>query len=524
MWPWLSELLAFVQSIIGWVTLVLLCVLFRKPISGLLDRLQRLIFRSGGQHVEIGATTTTRQAQVGKDVKQVEPKEREVAKESEKPSDDCLSEFTQLLRDGQNEGADFKYREHVVKLARSGEGVLHDPFWLFIGFDITASSKYLALLKESAGKSRNSHEVLEASTWLGILYREMNDADERKNVWLRLVARDLTRDLKFNAYLNLAHVCLEEKSLAEAAAAFSNASALVESDSDLSALLRLESSIAEANGDSVISALLQERAAALDDWDPDAIFRLAYSESNTNLMRLSIANYAALLATNTESHWAANNLAVISGNLDLPTVSISLYSKAAQNGNSLALANIGYAYLDAGFVDDAEKVVQKALELDDVHENIHRLQADIKIRCQAQQEKWQDKVKSARSLQAFVRRCIAARSQNVNLQRLLAGGWLLPTGEEVKVELDGSEIKFEWIPQRGIRAGKSETAVVGSFEGKCFLGEYIPSHNGIQDYLLADAGKSKKVIGLLDESSQELELRGYRGEESFTVYLNRPRN
>jgi hypothetical protein len=75
----------------------------------------------------------------------------------------------------------------------------------------------------------------------------------------------------------------------------------------------------------------------------------------------ALFHYRQYIQTQQENSGAYNNVGVAADTLKLPVTAIDGYLKAEETGNSLATSNRVYALLGAGFVDDAIKVCEDAL-------------------------------------------------------------------------------------------------------------------------------------------------------------------
>jgi len=90
-------------------------------------------------------------------------------------------------------------------------------------------------------------------------------------------------------------------------------------------------------------------------------FALASKYGATGRDADALFHYRRYIQTQKESSGAYNNAGVAADALKLPATAIDLYLKAEETGNSLATSNRAYALLGAGFVSDATKICEEAL-------------------------------------------------------------------------------------------------------------------------------------------------------------------
>lgn len=113
-----------------------------------------------------------------------------------------------------------------------------------------------------------------------------------------------------------------------------------------------------------------EAALDIDPLDTkDFRFRLAYGYSNAGHKKLALLHYKKLKDIGDNS--GLNNLGVGYSAHELNCKAVQNYIKASENGETLAMANLCYKYLNEGFLDEAKNLVEKARKLGQKGVNVH---------------------------------------------------------------------------------------------------------------------------------------------------------
>src|SRR3546814_18822125 len=68
-----------------------------------------------------------------------------------------------------------------------------------------------------------------------------------------------------------------------------------------------------------------------------------------------------------------NNLGVAYENQKLPIKAIYSYKESKKLGNTLAMSNLAYRFLHAGFLDEAKSVCEEAAKVPDHHQNVDKI-------------------------------------------------------------------------------------------------------------------------------------------------------
>lgn len=104
-----------------------------------------------------------------------------------------------------------------------------------------------------------------------------------------------------------------------------------------------------------------ERALSCDVHNKQARFQLAYVYSqNDTLQSLSLRHYRILLRQDPRYLFAENNLGIVYGKLGLNVPKIEAWQSAAGHNDGYSIGNLMFAYLEAGFIEMAEKVFDEA--------------------------------------------------------------------------------------------------------------------------------------------------------------------
>lgn len=120
--------------------------------------------------------------------------------------------------------------------------------------------------------------------------------------------------------------------------------------------------VAKSESNRELESAALERVLDLDPSDADTRFRLAYLYGEMENQRLSMYHYTLRLYQGRDAT-ALNNLAVARGALKLPGREIGAFEKAAED-SWLAKANLSHAYVDRGFLIEAEKLANEVLKAD----------------------------------------------------------------------------------------------------------------------------------------------------------------
>lgn len=159
--------------------------------------------------------------------------------------------------------------------------------------------------------------------------------------------------------------------------------------------------IYKEQGDLEISCSLYEMALNYEPTDLSIRFRLAYDYDEIKKYALSAYHYKTYLKTSEDST-AINNLGVEYERLKLFGKSVHSYMKAISKDNTLANANIARLYLEKGFYDDAEKILNHAIEKKEHHENINYYLNQLKTSIEKEEKNEESLIKVVQDYREFI--------------------------------------------------------------------------------------------------------------------------
>ncbi len=181
--------------------------------------------------------------------------------------------------------------------------------------------------------------------------------------------------------------------------------------------------VAELSGDSDDLFGLTERLLHLNPSDTDARFNLAYNYSQKDQEDASLYHYLKI-PYQERGAIAWNNLGVEFDHFNLASKAVLAYRKAEEIGETLAMSNLVYKLIKAGFLHEAEELCKKAMTIQGYHKNVSHAVVKIKDLPDEEKKKETEITEKALPLSEFYRDYGYALLQED--QRDYAGQWQGP--------------------------------------------------------------------------------------------------
>ncbi len=197
---------------------------------------------------------------------------------------------------------------------------------------------------------------------------------------------------------------------------------------------------AEVKGDNHLKIEAMEAIARFEPDNQDNRFSLAYAHSEMGSSELALHHYL-LIPDRIRSTTTWNNVGVAYQNLSLPGRAVAAYKRAAIGGETLAMSNLAYRFMNAGFFAEAEAEIARAMNDGIPHRNVGEAIAHLADLPDSETKSVKEIEAVAVAKVAFYRDLSQAILQPTI--KIIQGGWIGPKGP-ISIVLSGTEFGAVW--------------------------------------------------------------------------------
>ena len=411
--------------------------LFDRPLS----RLQNFTFQHKETQISAQTEQNKEETTTDKQIQEMSVEDDKDSPEEESPeSADSNSEkkprinpFIRMIRAFAK--SDFTEArdayEEMIKGAKSEDDKRRfEADYLYYCYTKASDSKALGKLhKLSSHKSTRKTVIFR----LAGCYLATKDYSKAREVYEK--AREVEEDEVYSSDLTskIARCWSEEgdpdAGLEEVVARFQ----VVEKEESKKTLYEAMAFLYEAKDCEKMRAIMLEKLLEFEPNNTRARFDAAYSQSNANLTAISIYNYETLLGLDPKYEYALNNLGIQYGFEGLKLKSVEYLKKSSEIGNTLAMANIAYRLIEAGFYDESAEVLSRANEFENPHLNVASAKAKLEESYKEENDKNKSLSDTGDTQRQFLREYAQAYVEQVEPNPFI-GAWVLPNGGVCTVE------------------------------------------------------------------------------------------
>ncbi len=357
------------QIIISWPAAIIISVIFlRKPLISLLDRLiksKHAKAKVGPLEIDIGKVTEHPEEKIatpkGSETEELQKAEEHIP---EQESDKLLDEVFELLFEKKNyTEAQRVFHEKVEPKLMSDDKVFWHAVVLRSSHELGDGSA-LGKLEEIAKTNSSEPRIIKQ---LAYRYKEMGEFDKAKEKFLFAkdqydINDDAKKKLIIDCYIQASWCLASDDKYNDAIDMLKQILGNNELQNQKAKILSGMAYIAKDKQVTEEFICYAEASLNADPLNTDLRFKLAYTYSGIGCEKLALLHYKKLTDITTNIV-ALNNLGVCYDNLKLKAKGITSYLRSAEGKETLAMGNLAHSYLNAGFINDAKKLIDKANKL-----------------------------------------------------------------------------------------------------------------------------------------------------------------
>lgn len=481
------------------VLLALTLYYFRTPIHDWLSRRKNLRFRRGDTEVfvedhdvaEKSPSNETAEARPEPEAQPEHPEKlgKELVSEEE---DNVLLLMLNHLESGNKKDAVRAYEELKTKDAEFEDDIMFQG----LVYRYLRDPEALEFLQTMA---KDEKAAGSAFYWLGQCHEADGNLEKAESSYRQAISRGSFEENRARYAVALAKVLHERGHPDKGRDVLLAELKKAETETVKARLFGGLAHIEDTSGNALFKALYLAKVSEYRPTDASARFQAAYAFSQAGLPDLAILYYETLHTHEADYSMARNNMSIAHDKLGLKSLATQNLFESAEKDNTLAMANLAYRYLDAGFFEDAEGWVQKALVKEKPHANVPQAAADMASRRQNEETEKLQMIERARRRKSFLKTATEAHLQDVDLRLALGAEWRVRDFGSVELEPSGSAVTFTFHKHKIVL----DIVDQGCF-GKAKI--YTKSYGILHEALGQKYGDPIRAVAVIDRQGKHIEV------------------
>jgi Na+-transporting methylmalonyl-CoA/oxaloacetate decarboxylase gamma subunit len=510
--------------------IMLLVIVNRRAISNLITRFTSINYKKGDSQIGIEAAAPTKEDS-HKDKELSNAIEKPLTKEDSRASAEAKEESKEndwsvtahkALDENRLEDAEKAFDQYASNEQDELKVEENKAFYLFLLFEKGKDNSAIQKLEELATTAKSEKTKHNTLVWLSFCYQDSSQVNKQISLWQEAVNSFTESELITRSIVSLAHALKSNDQSEDAKEILLSRLKVVNNDLQKSSIFSSLSEIEESLGNKKIAIYCKDKSMEYDASNRDELFDLAYSASKQGIDTISISNYLTLLRIDSDNSIALNNLGVEAQSAGLKIKAVEKYIAASNKNNTLAMANQGSLLLEAGFIEEAEKIAKEASKKDDPHENVYSLLSNISKKRKEQNKEWDELSKKTLDKQKHIR--LYTEQYYLGSYKNIVGDWVLDNGTILTIEKDNTNIT--WIDSsQSLAIGNTDyiITITGRISGSTITGRYKRKRNTKQISLL-DMGSDKDIpcIGFISNDGMSLNIVSDSHDNDLHILSRKP--
>ena len=519
----------FLSDNIGYILLFTLLIVCRKAISNLIGRLTNFKWKKGNSEIGVEAvapqmmnksSSLDRAVELPGESK--EDQER-ITKEEEVQEQNWFSKMHSAFDNGRIEDAKAAFKEYAFEEKDPIKLEENEAFFLYFLFIKGKDNSAIPQLEKLASSSTNEESKYTILTWLSFCLHDSSQIKAEIDLWKNSIKSFKSDNLTTGATVNLAYALNRDGSASESKKLLTSRLHAISTQEEKSKIFAALSQVEKSLGNNKLSIYCKDKSLEFDPNNRDELFNAAYQASEENVDEISISNYITLLRIDQDNSTALNNLGVRAQEAKLMIKAVEKYKKSSSYNNTLSMANQGYQLLNAGFVEEAETIARKAVQMEAPHENVYSLLSRIGELQKEQDSKWKDLIDNSIARQKFIRNYTEA--YYVGMLNNFDGSWDTGNGNIVSITISGNKLQVSWQESIGaLTKDLYKVEISGKITKSSFQGRYKKTKESGHEYaglLGLSSNKDIACIGILSDDGSSISLVAEDYKNDFSMVLKR---
>ena len=461
---WVGLLMQSVSDNFKFIIIVLavliLAYIFRKPLSALIPNIKKFLYKGKGTQVEFEAITASHtpvidltskiteappvKNEVKEEVKEIEEKSAANEWHPETAEDWQMNMYFGFIERVFDKAEESYLKFNELEMDKEKRD-LNEIAYLRMKFEYKGDADAYKKLESRLGGG-NDAQIHRA---LGLCDEHASNHQGAVNHFLKEFGLAKSSEEKVYSSINLARSYLKLGNKGETLKTLTNELKYKLTDDERADVYQALADYYESTDDHEMKVITLQKASEIKPSDQGLLFKVGYSSSEITegFKELSLLSYKNAVKFGSKDEAVLNNMGVQYGRLGMPLKAVEAYKKSMAEGGSLAVSNLANNYMNAGFEEEAKKILDKEKTKDDVHKNVFESIANLEDKKEKESKDEKDLLEKAQKQQKFLSEF--ADGVSIPSQRpALNGIWKDKEGIEFSITQDGSILSVWWMDKK----------------------------------------------------------------------------
>ncbi|WP_346863870.1 hypothetical protein [uncultured Draconibacterium sp.] len=385
--------------------------------------------------------------------------EDEVEKRNKDTFYDC---FISLKDDNLAEAT--RIYEEIQKNSEQPKHFQNELIFLYYKF-LSGFTDIIDIFKEKLNDNNlGDSDKYQVNFYLGLCYKDSGNIEKTINQFNNAIDLAQNEEQLSDCSFQISMVYKEDKAYEKSISVLVDRISKLDSDKSKAWLYRVLSNIYKDLDNSLMRLSCLEKSIELLPNDTNTLFDIAFDYAASGYEDSSIVYYLNLLRFKPKHANALNNIGSGFKTKEMLFESIEYYKKAMEQDNTLAVGNLCFQYINAGFKEEALELIDKYKNHENLEQMVIKAQDEIMNTDRLKSDKMKKLRENGESISSFLKKYSESIFKNKSTLNYSSKEWTDEEKHEISVSIKEGNILIKWAQENKFLDDKDEFLIEGKLD------------------------------------------------------------
>ncbi|MCV9386982.1 tetratricopeptide repeat protein [Reichenbachiella ulvae] len=496
-----EDIVKIIQAIGGiWPLLLSICFIIAiiKKWNWIWDRfdnVKKIKVKSGNNEFEVETNGSSNKKESLPEIEKVtEELDENESKEEEQTLFDCYTS----LKQGERKKAEEIFSQVQKKASKE---VLYKNEIVFLFYKhLSGDPTVIDNLKKRLDDSNlGNSDRLVVLKFIAKCYSDLNNVQELSTYFDKALELAQSDSEKSSIVLDKFYGLKEANEIEKGRTILINFLPSLNDNNEKAKLLHALSDTYEGEEEIILRLSTLEKAVSLVPNNVHLLFSLAFDLAKYEYKKESINSYLKLLQYTPKNANALNNIGSGFKSVEMNNYAVEYYKRAKEENHTLAIGNLCFQFINAGFLDEAQEIIDYHKTAESSEHMIIKAQDEILNIKRRRKEDFNNIAEKGRSFSEFLLDYSNQQFENNIPVKYDSNDWRTDHDEQVTISIDREILTIVWKDKHHFNRGTDDHTINAKINNRSISGNYrFP-----QSYLF------KKSTSLTVEDKKYQEVNGH---------------
>ena len=313
-------------------------------------------------------------------------------------------------------------------------------------------------------KNLGDSDKYQVNFYLGLCYKDSGNIEKTINQFKIAIDLAQNEEQLSECSFQISMTYKDDKKYEKSISVLVDRIAMLKSDKSKAWLYRVMSNVYKDLGNPLMRLSCLEKSIELLPNDTNTLFDIAFDYADSGYEDASIVYYLNLLSYKPKHANALNNIGSGFKSKEMLFEAVEYYKKAIEQDNTLAVGNLCFQYINAGFKEEALELIEKYKNYENLEQMVIRAQDEIMNTDRLKKDKMKKLRENGESISNFFKIYSDSILNNKSYSNYNSKEWTDEEQNEINVSIKDGNLNIKWSRKNKHFEDKDEFLIEGKLD------------------------------------------------------------